>query len=84
MDAILHDLTQGIRALVRLLGIVLGLAIAVASARFMGGFLFGVAPHDPLALLAAAILVAAVALAACAMPVRRAVRVDPMVVLRRE
>ena len=66
------------------LGIAAGLAIAMAGSRFMAGFLFGVGATDPLTLAVAAVLVAAVALVACALPARRAVGVDPIVVLRND
>ncbi len=63
-------------------GIVLGLLGAAASSRIVDSVLFGVAPADPLTLAAAAALLLAVALLACWLPARRAVRIDPMDVLR--
>jgi putative ABC transport system permease protein len=50
----------------------------------MANELFGVTPQDPLTYASVAILLAAVALLACYLPARRAVRVDPTVALRHE
>ncbi|HZM69299.1 MAG TPA: ABC transporter permease [Candidatus Cryosericum sp.] len=66
------------------LGLVAGLAAALALARLMRSLLFGVGAHDPLTLAATMLLLALVALAACCVPARRAVRVDPIVALRCE
>ena len=46
--------------------------------------MFGVDPHDPLTFVGTAILMALVATAACYIPARRAVGIDPIVALRRE
>jgi putative ABC transport system permease protein len=66
------------------MGIGIGLLGAAALSRVMRGLLYGVSPTDPLTygLLAAAL--ALVALGACLVPARRAVRVDPSVALRAE
>jgi putative ABC transport system permease protein len=63
-------------------GILLGLAGAVAFARVMSALLVGIGPFDPVAFLAAAVLVALVTLAACAVPVRHALRIEPIAALR--
>ncbi len=66
------------------LGVALGVAGALALSQVMGSILYGVAPHDPLAFGAAAVLLLGVALVACLVPARRAMRVDPAVSLRAE
>lgn len=65
-------------------GIVAGLAGALALSRGMRGLLFEIAPTDPVTLLAAPLLLAITALAACAIPAWRATRIDPNSSLRRE
>jgi predicted permease len=64
------------------IGIVAGAIAAVLAGRVMSGALFGVAPHDPSALLGAAGLLAVTATLAAIVPARRAARVDPARVLR--
>ncbi len=65
-------------------GLAIGSFAALGLTRFLGGLLYGVAPQDPLTLLASVITLALVALAATWLPARRAARVDPLVVLREE
>jgi putative ABC transport system permease protein len=67
-----------------LCGIVLGLVSAAALTRFLSGYLYGVAQHDPVAFVAVASLLTGVALLACWFPARRAMNVDPLVALRHE
>ncbi|MGH9773742.1 MAG: ADOP family duplicated permease [Candidatus Acidiferrales bacterium] len=66
------------------LGIAIGIASALALARVMTSLLFEVKPTDPATISSVAILLAVVAIAACWIPARRAMRVDPMVALRHE
>jgi len=61
-----------------------GLALAVASTRFLGPLLLGVTSTDALTFSSVAILLCAVAMFACFIPARRATRVDPIEVLRYE
>jgi ABC-type antimicrobial peptide transport system permease subunit len=61
-----------------------GLAGSLALTRLMNKMLFGVSAYDPLTFVAVASLLIAVALAACYVPARRAMRVDPMIALRYE
>jgi putative ABC transport system permease protein len=75
---------MGEGAKLSLAGIALGMAGAFALMRILSGELYGVGTTDPLTFFSVAILVAAVALAACYVPARRAMRVDPMVALRYE
>jgi predicted permease len=67
-----------------LIGLSVGLAGAVYAARFLSSMLYGIAPRDPMSLAGAAGVLGLVALLACWLPTRRAMRVDPMVSLRHE
>ncbi len=67
-----------------LVGIVIGLAGSFALTRLIEGQLYGVKPTDPLTLAAVSVLLCLVTAAACVIPARRAMRVDPMVALRYE
>jgi len=67
-----------------LVGIVIGIGLALLLTRLMVSLLFGVAPDDALTLSCVALLVMATTLAASLLPALRAMRVDPMVALRYE
>jgi putative ABC transport system permease protein len=66
------------------IGVAIGIGLAFGVARLISSFLFGVKPTDPLTYAAVAVGLAAVALLACYIPARRAMRVDPLVALRYE
>jgi predicted permease len=67
-----------------LVGLVLGIVGAVSFQKIMASEIYGVQALDPLVLTAVMALLVLVALAACAVPARRAMRVDPIVALRSE
>jgi putative ABC transport system permease protein len=79
-DVLRMVLGQGLRLAIA--GIVIGIAASLALARVITTLLFGVRPYDPLTIVSVALLVTAVALAACWMPARRATRIAPTVALR--
>jgi putative ABC transport system permease protein len=65
-------------------GAVVGLVGAAVVSQLMAGVLYGIKSTDPLTFVSVALLLIAVALLACYLPARRAVRVDPMIALRHE
>jgi predicted permease len=79
-DILLLALRPGV--VLTLAGVALGLAAALGTTRLMASLLFGVSPADPITFLAVSVSLALVALLACWIPARRAVRIQPVVALR--
>ncbi len=77
-----HVLSQGLHPV--LLGLLLALVGALATAHLLGSLLYGVGAYDPITFVVVPLLVLVVAVAACLVPALRASRVDPMVALRWE
>ena len=75
-------LRQGIALAV--MGAALGIGVALGVMRYLTSMLYDVHTNDPLTMIGVALLLTVVALAACYIPARRAMRVDPMVALRYE
>jgi len=75
-------LTQGMKPVI--VGGAIGLLAALALTRWMQSLLFGVSATDPLTFILIPLLLASVALLACWVPARRAIKVDPMIALRSE
>ncbi len=69
---------------IAVIGVVIGIAMAIGLTRVIARFLFGVTATDPATFAIVGLGLVAVALAACSVPARRATRVDPMDALRHE
>lgn len=82
LDVLKLVLRQGM--ILTLIGVVVGLAGALALTRVMSSLLFGVTERDPITFGVVAALLIAVAFIACFVPARRATRVDPLLALRCE
>jgi predicted permease len=80
----IRALVLGQGARLAAVGLAVGLTLALLSRRVLQGLLFGVTPRDPVILTLVTLTVAVAMLAACYIPVRRALRVDPMAALRAE
>ena len=65
-------------------GAAIGLLAALALTRSMAGLLYGVAPHDGFTFASAVSLLMLVAVAACFIPARRAVKLDPVAAMRHD
>jgi predicted permease len=81
-DVLRLVIVHGVR--MALIGVAIGIAGALGLTRLMANQLFGVSSHDPLTFAGVGMLLIIVAVAACYIPARRAMRVDPMVALRCE
>jgi len=81
-DVLKLVLGQGMQMV--LVGVAVGLAAAIGLTRLMSKMLFSVSATDPITLVGVSAVLIAVALAACYIPARRAMRTDPIVALRYE
>jgi predicted permease len=81
-DVLVLVVRQGVT--LALLGSGIGIAGALLLSRLMANLLFGIRPTDPVTFVVVAMLLTFVALLACYIPARRAMRVDPIVALRYE
>ena len=70
--------------LVVMIGVILGIPVALGMGHFISSQLFGLSPRDPLTLAAAALLLLAASVIASYLPARRAAEIDPMIALRYE
>jgi putative ABC transport system permease protein len=82
IDIFKHVLSQAL--VLALIGLGIGLVLAVTSTRVLSSMLYGISPTDPITLAATALVLLLVALLASYLPARRATKVDPMVTLRYE
>jgi ABC-type antimicrobial peptide transport system permease subunit len=81
-DVLWMVVMQGVRLAAA--GVVIGTVAAFGVTGLVRNLIFGVTPTDPLTFVGVIALLMAVAIAACLIPARRAMRVDPMVALRHE
>jgi predicted permease len=82
LDVLRMILKDGAR--MTLAGILIGLVGALVLTRLMRSMLYGVKPTDPLTFICVAALLCTIALLACYLPARRAMKVDPMEALRHQ
>ena len=81
-DVLRMVLGEGMRA--TMIGVGVGIAAAIGLTRLISKVIYGVGATDPLTFIGVAALLVGVALLACYIPARRAMRVDPMIALRYE
>jgi ABC-type antimicrobial peptide transport system permease subunit len=81
-DVLVLVIRQGL--VLAVIGVAIGLAVAFALTRVMSSLLYGVTASDPLTFALVPLLLGAIALFACYLPARRAMKVDPMIALRYE
>jgi ABC-type antimicrobial peptide transport system permease subunit len=81
-DVLRMILGEGMR--ITLIGVGIGLVAALGLTRLITKIIYGVSASDPLTFVGVAVLLTAVALLACYIPARRAMRVDPIIALRYE
>jgi len=65
------------------MGLAVGVPVALGASRLLGSLLYGVSPTDPVVFVVMPAIVLAVAMLACYVPARRAMRMDPLAALRR-
>jgi ABC-type antimicrobial peptide transport system permease subunit len=81
-DVLKMVVAEGLKLVVA--GMAVGVVVALMLTRLLEGMLYGVSVRDPLIFILVNLLLVAVSLAACYVPARRAMRVDPMVAVRYE
>ncbi|MBV8514369.1 MAG: hypothetical protein JO260_03625, partial [Acidobacteria bacterium] len=64
--------------------VVIGIAAAFGLTRMLSSMLYGITSTDPVIFISVTLLLIVIALIACLIPARRAMRIDPMVALRHE
>jgi predicted permease len=82
LDVLGMVIRHGLR--LTIIGVTIGVVAALGVTRLVRSMIYGVTPYDPLTFVAVAAILSFVAVAACYIPARRAMRVDPMVALRHE
>ena len=81
-DVVRLVLTEGLKMV--LAGVVVGFTAALGLTRFLASLLYGVSPTDPAIFVAVSAVLVTIAFAACYVPARRAMRLDPIVALHDE